>query len=555
MTLGKFFVVGLPDTQKYSESNPQLFNAQTEWIAAHQAALNIQFVSHYGDVVENGTNAASTTEYARAVAALDILRQANVPHGITEGNHDSLPFGVRIPGIYNYDNRNFVANFGPQWYQGKNWYGGSSPSGTSSYHFFNGGGRTFLSLHIGLETPHAELAWAQGVINQHRDKPVMVTTHRYIQDSDEYELSEPTYLFTRQFESGRIPNAWYTTTPEILYNPNGVYAEDFFNHFVAANRNIFLVNSGHDAEEFNQTSVNRFGLPVHEVMADFTDQPNGGNGFLRLMEFDTGGDRINVTSYSPVLNQYLTDADSQFSLTVDFDQYRAVNPTVYFQNGVSGYQGTQDTWISEASRGSSYGNGSGLIVDDDVNNSVFSDRQGQALLRFDNIIGDAALGRIPRGAIIVRANLKLTVKDDIDNPLYDPDFRLYFMRRSWSESSTWDSLSSGLNVNSDYDELINTFSGDNDPNGLTVRNLNVTRAVQRWANGEANYGLGIISERISGNDDGIELYSSEASEIMFRPVLEVEYTLGSAVRTTVTAVNSLMPATTSVSIAPISTLV
>lgn len=39
------------------------------------------------------------------------------------------------------------------------------------------------------------------------------------------------------------------------------------------------------------------------------------------------------------------------------------------------------------------------------------------------------------------------------------------------------------------------------------------------------YGVAIIPEVISGNDDGIELYASEANEIMFRPALLVEYSL------------------------------
>jgi hypothetical protein len=50
------------------------------------------------------------------------------------------------------------------------------------------------------------------------------------------------------------------------------------------------------------------------------------------------------------------------------------------------------------------------------------DRSGQTLLRFDDIIGNGAEGKIPLGATITRANLKFTLKDDIDNPLANPDF-------------------------------------------------------------------------------------------------------------------------------------
>ncbi|MEO1296398.1 MAG: DNRLRE domain-containing protein [Cyanobacteria bacterium J06636_16] len=516
-----FRVIGLPDTQKYSERYPEVFRAQTQWIVDNQEALDIEFVSHYGDLVkhgtgplvQHGTGPLAQQEYENAEAAMQLLRVANVPHGMVAGNHDVLETGsVGQP----YDNGNYLEYFGPHWYGDRDWFGGASPSGLSTYQYFEGNGTEFLALHLDLETPHAELAWAQEIINENRDKPVMVTTHRYLQDAEEYTAGVPIV------PSGRYPEIWYTI--EGQYSPDGIRAEEFFNHFVATNRNIFLVNVGHFHEEYRQTSVNVHGLPVHEVLADYQDAPNGGNGYLRIMEFDTAGDRINVTSYSPTLDNFLTKDESQFNLAVDFDRYVAPNPTVYFQNGVGDYQGTQDTWINETSKNRSYGNNSTLVADDDTTNSWWRDREGQTLLKFDDIIGSEA-GQIPLGATITQASLKLTLKDDIDHPFYNPDFDVYYMTRDWNESSTWNALGGGLSVNSDYDELINTFAGDNDPDGYDIRHVDVREAVQRWADGEMNYGFGIISETIRGNDDGIDLFASEASQIMFRPALEVEFTL------------------------------
>jgi hypothetical protein len=67
--------------------------------------------------------------------------------------------------------------------------------------------------------------------------------------------------------------------------------------------------------------------------------------------------------------------------------------------------------------------------------------------------------------------------------------------------------------------------------------------VQRWVNGQANHGLAILPEIISGNDDGIEIYSSEARQIMFRPVLEVEWVMPARVATaSVTTASASEPA-------------
>jgi hypothetical protein len=508
----QFSVIGLPDTQKYSENFPEIFEAQTQWIVDNRNTRDIRFVSHYGDVVQHGgTSPLAPGEFANARRAMTTLIDANVPHGIAPGNHDVLESG----GVgQTYDNTLFLQNFGPQWYQNRSWFGGASPSGLSNYQTFSGGGYNYIALHLDLETPHSELAWAQGIINQNPDKPVMVTTHRYLQDAEDYTAGVPVV------PSGRYPEIWYTV--EGQYSPSGIRAEEFFNHFIATNRNIFLVNAGHFHEEYRQTSTNNFGLPVHEVLADYQDDPNGGNGYLRIMEFNIPGNRIDVSSYSPTLNNFLNKDESQFSLSVPWNQYRAPHSVAYFQNGVSGYTKTQDTWINEASKDTSYGNNSTLVSDDDTRNNIFNDRQGQTLIRFDDIIGTGH-GKIPLGATIIDANLKLTIKDDIDHPFYNPDFYVGYMTRSWNENSTWNSLGNGLTQGSDYSQIIGSFGGDNNPDGYNVRNIDITAAVQRWANGEANNGLGIISQRISGNDDGIDILSSEAGEIMFRPLLQVEY--------------------------------
>jgi hypothetical protein len=56
-----------------------------------------------------------------------------------------------------------------------------------------------------------------------------------------------------------------------------------------------------------------------------------------------------------------------------------------------------------------------------------------------------------------------------------------------------------------------------------MRRINVTAAVQAWANGSPNDGLAIPPQIISGNDDGIEIRSSENGNAILRPRLEITY--------------------------------
>ncbi|MHC4894297.1 MAG: hypothetical protein ACYTFV_13285, partial [Planctomycetota bacterium] len=43
-----FTVVGIPDTQNYSELFPEIYYDQTQWISDSLLPLNVAFVNHYG---------------------------------------------------------------------------------------------------------------------------------------------------------------------------------------------------------------------------------------------------------------------------------------------------------------------------------------------------------------------------------------------------------------------------------------------------------------------------------------------------------------------------
>lgn len=65
------------------------------------------------------------------------------------------------------------------------------------------------------------------------------------------------------------------------------------------NDQIFLVMNGHfhsvggtNDGEYHQVSVNDADRPVIEVLSDFQDYPNGGDGWLRLVNLDIPNNQI-----------------------------------------------------------------------------------------------------------------------------------------------------------------------------------------------------------------------------------------------------------------------
>lgn len=502
-----FTVVGLPDTQVYSELYPEIFESQTAWIIEQRVIRDIRFVSHYGDVVEHGDD---LMEWLIGDAAMAYLDDDDLPYGVSAGNHDVTPNGSPFD---SYAPENYLEFFGPSRFEGCPWYIGSSPSGMSSYQMISGGGLDFLMLNIECDTPIHELQWAQGILDRSRDIPVFLTTHRYMQDAEDFTGDVPLV------PSGRYPSIWYTF--ESPYTPGGIESNEFFNWFIRRNPNIFMVNCGHFSEEYRQQSQNVEGRVVHEVLADYQSDPSGGGGFLRIMQFDVANNRIDVQSYSPWFDDFYTDDESDFSLDVVFEDYRTDLGFAIFHDGINGYSNTRDTWINEDEPDESYGSDDTRDADDDAANSIFSDYQGQALIRFEEIIGEPGQeGRIPSNAKVVRAVISLELAEDVDR-LFNPEFYVWEMTREWEENSTWNSLGGGLTAEEDLGEYLGMFMGDNDPDSDTLRRIDITPAVQRWVNGQPNYGIAILPEIISGNDDGISIWTREASNALLRPTLEV----------------------------------
>ena len=77
--------------------------------------------------------------------------------------------------------------------------------------------------------------------------------------------------------------------------------------------NLFLMLGGHIAGEARRTDVYANNT-IHSLLADYQGYPNGGDGWLRILEFVPADNAINVKTYSPKLGQYATEADSQFTL-------------------------------------------------------------------------------------------------------------------------------------------------------------------------------------------------------------------------------------------------
>jgi hypothetical protein len=64
------------------------------------------------------------------------------------------------------------------------------------------------------------------------------------------------------------------------------------------------------------TSRTPAGRDVHQMLVNFQMKPNGGDGWLRLLEFAADGKTVQVYDYSPSRNERNESPQNQFAVTL-----------------------------------------------------------------------------------------------------------------------------------------------------------------------------------------------------------------------------------------------
>jgi hypothetical protein len=265
-----FTVVALPDTQyETSQTNSGLiamFDDQTQWIVDNKTARNIVYVTHLGDIVDIN---ADTDQWNRANEALTRLETGSVAFGLSLGNHDGAPSNTgnfnnifpytRFPGAGHYptDNNN-----------------------DNNYGLFSSGGMDFIVIHIEYGASAGVRTWANNLLAyDYPARRAIVVTHNLL--------------------TGSATPASFSTEGQALYDA------------LKANANLFLMLGGHADGSVSRTDTYN-GHTVYSLRSDF-QFVTGGNGWLRVMEFQPLSNQIQVYTYSPYVDQWNTDANNQFT--------------------------------------------------------------------------------------------------------------------------------------------------------------------------------------------------------------------------------------------------
>lgn len=247
-------------------------------------------VIHEGDLVQNGN--ANASEWVIADAAFDILDAGAVPYLVAIGNHDYDDQAVTRGAT------SFNANFPQVRFTGQaGWSGGFFETGHSenSYWIKTIGNATYLFMVLEYGPRAAVIAWANTILTNNSDKTCILVTH--------------SYMYRDNTRTGTGDQ----------YNPKNNLAdaedgEDLWNNLVKLHDNIIWVQSGHDITGDDgaafRTDLSNGGQIVNQVLANYQDFTNGGDGFLRLLTFNPATKSIQVQTYSPLLGMFLSGENS-----------------------------------------------------------------------------------------------------------------------------------------------------------------------------------------------------------------------------------------------------
>ncbi|MBX3426774.1 MAG: lamin tail domain-containing protein [Pirellulales bacterium] len=305
-------MVVLPDTQNYAKDSRDrpIFSQMTTWIRDRRDEFNIQLVLHEGDIVNQNSQVAPTSgdqsanqQWANARAAMSIL-DGHVPYVMALGNHDM--------GTTNAQSRDTQFNSYFQTAQNPLNYTpptAGSPAGgilrgvyqpgrlDNAYFELNApDGRNLLVFSLEFLPREAVVAWANSVAAEPRfaNHTAVLLTHSYLNAND--TLTNPN---VNSYGLGG--------------DGNGGVA--LWNKLVKVNGNFEMTFSGHvggDGVSYVR-SLGDQGAAVHQMLLNTQFETNGGNGWLRILEFLDDGTTVRVRTYSPFLDLARTDPANSFT--------------------------------------------------------------------------------------------------------------------------------------------------------------------------------------------------------------------------------------------------
>jgi len=277
-----FTIAVIGDTQFYTGSyndgppnKPEIFTSQTDWIVGNRQSRNIVFTAHLGDMIlRAGYVEAEWTVATDAMYRLENPITTQLPQG--------MPYSIAVATHDGYgEYKGYNQRFGVSRFSGRSYYGGNfGANNNNHYSIFSASGMDFmvLSLEEDAGSKPGVMDWANSVLAANVSRRAIVLSHRLL-----------------------YPGGDWDPAGKKIYES------------IKGNPNVFLMLCGH-APQIGRRTDTYEGHSIQTVLADYENEPNGGNGWMRILKFVPSLNQIQVQTYSPWLNQYKRTVYHEFNM-------------------------------------------------------------------------------------------------------------------------------------------------------------------------------------------------------------------------------------------------
>lgn len=320
-------VLGDPQTYNKYDINQPIFELCTAWIADNVDHLNIKAVLCTGDLVEQNENIKMNRKMvnqtsremweaaSRSMSRLD----GKVPYIISCGNHDygykTAENGrTKFPEYFPFERNSrwrdcLVADFPNR--------NGDISMENAAFEFHDRNWGDILVITTEFAPRPEVLEWVR----------TLATSEKYIG----HKVIAMTHSYLKHRTAEYTDNSRYKVSPQTS-------GKDFWDKFVSVTPNVVLVVCGHTGRPGGfedsvayRVDKNEAGRNVHQMMFNVQIlgggwEGNGGDGWLRILEFMPDGRTVKVKTYSPLFGispstkhlAHRTEACDQFDMTIDF---------------------------------------------------------------------------------------------------------------------------------------------------------------------------------------------------------------------------------------------
>ncbi|HMR18944.1 MAG TPA: metallophosphoesterase [Sphingobacterium sp.] len=333
-------MIMIPDLQNYVKwnRNQPILDLMMRWIENNIDSLNIKMVVCVGDLVEHNNlinqghdGDQSAQRQWEATAAAFARLNGKVPYIAATGNHD-----------YSIDRTGKRTSRYAEFFRiDDNWLSkkaltqhatnehGEPTIENAAYEIKGLNGQDYLFMTIEYAPRDTMIQWAKNIaaMEQYQNHRIILTTHAYLNAQDKRTTGQPRWFVYEPYAIKTV-----VQKSERIDLPQANSGEQIWQKLIQPASNIEMVLCGHISGEGYRADNNQAGKPVHQMLFDSQSlggghrNGNGGDGWLRILEFLPDNKTVKVRTFSPLFGispttqQHAWMRDSRNEFTMQFGQ-------------------------------------------------------------------------------------------------------------------------------------------------------------------------------------------------------------------------------------------